>query len=164
MGRVAALSVVCGLVLVGCLAERPTTHVRHELSDLSLAVELPPHFGQPSRSLAGAWAWSADEGLTTFEVAPALPGDQGIETLADTVMPGQTVDYARAAEIGGMSGRERRTQEPLGAMNRAVWTGFVEGPRGNLTLKLIIVQPESADEFGEAFWRNLTTNLIQRVE
>jgi len=164
MYRVAAVNVVCGLVLAGCLAERPTTRVRHELPDLGVAVELPPHFGQSVRSVSGAHAWSFNDDLTTFEIAPALPGDQGIETQPDTVMPGQLVDYAREAEIGGMPGRERRTQEPLGAMNRAVWTGFVEGPRGNLTLKLIMVQPESADEFGEAFWRNLTTNLIQRLE
>lgn len=160
MHRFAVIGLVLGVGLSGCLVERPPDRIRHEMSDCGIALELPSYFGTPAHSEGCLYRWSAHEGLTTFEVAAALPNDPGLRTHPDTIMPGQTVDYAREAEFGGMPGRERRTQERLGARNRAVWIGFFEGPRGNLYLKLTLVQDETADEFGEAFWRNIRTNLI----
>ena len=163
MLRVVAVCAALGpaLVLTGCLTSKPPARILHEMPECGIALELPSYFGEPSRSEGCRYQWSAHEGLTTFEISPVLPNDPGLDTNADTAMPMQTVDYAREAAFGGLPGRERRTQERLGARNRAVWIGFLEGPKGNLYLKLILVQEETADEFGEAFWRNLRTNLIR---
>lgn len=158
-----AVCALLGLALASacCLPGGPPANVRHLLTDCGLALELPAHFGQPVHAGGCQYQWTTDEGLTTLEIAAALPNDPGLATQSDLLMPGQSVDYARETTFGGLPGRERRTQEQLGAQIRCVWTGFLAGPQGNLNIKLIAVQPMSPDEFGEAFWQNLRTRLIQ---
>ena len=137
---------------------------RHEMPECGIALELPSHFGQPTHSTGCLYDWTGNGGMTLLGVRAALPGDTGQETEEGTVMPGQVVDYARAAVFGGMSGKERRTQQSVGAQNRAVWTGFFQGPKGALNIKVSTIQKESADEFGEPFWQNIRSRWIQPLK
>ena len=137
---------------------------RHTLPECGIALELPSHFGQPTHSAGCAYDWTGDGGMTLLSVAAALPGDTGQETDEGTAMPGQVVDYARAATFGGFPGRERRTQQEVGAQNRAVWTGYFQGPKGALNIKVATIQKESADEFGEPFWQNIRSRWIQALK
>ncbi|HQP39072.1 MAG TPA: hypothetical protein PLI95_28005 [Polyangiaceae bacterium] len=133
----------------------------HSLPECGIELELPNHFGKPTHTKGCAYDWTANESMTLLGVTGALPGDTGKETEASTAMPGQVVDYARPATFGALPGKERRTQQKMGAQNRAVWTGFFTGPKGGVNLKVTAVQKYTADEFGEAFWKNLRTRWVR---
>lgn len=137
---------------------------RHEMPECGIVLELPNHFGQPTHSTGCVYEWNGNGGMTLLGVTAALPGDTGQETDEGTVMPGQVVDYARAATFGGMPGKERRTQQSMGAQNRAVWTGFFQGPKGALNIKVSTIQKGSADEFGEPFWLNIRSRWIHPLK
>jgi hypothetical protein len=165
MNAASALATIgVALALSGCCAlggKADSGNQAHELAECGIVLELPNHFGKPVHGSGCAYEWSANEGTTTLAVTGALPGDNGQETEAKTAMPGQTVDYARDASFGTLAGRERRTQEKLGPQNRCVWTGFVRAPKGNVNVKLVMVQKYTADEFGEPFWRNVRTSWLR---
>jgi hypothetical protein len=143
-----ALSLCAALLAGACTSSQaPSTgRTPHPLPEHGLSVELPDHFGRPT-STGGAYEWTANGGLTTLRVAGGGP--------VSAVMPGQTVDYERDARFGPWAGREQRTQERLGNRRRITWTGNAKGPRGPIELKLIMLQAEPPEEFGESFWQNL---------
>ena len=139
-------------------------NTRHEMPDCGIALELPSHFGQPTHGTGCAYDWTGNGGMTLLSVTAALPGDPGNETDPATAMPGQVVDYARDATFGGLPGKERRTQQKVGEQNRAVWTGFFQGPKGALNIKVATIQKESADEFGEQFWQNIRSRWVHALK
>ena len=156
---VASLALLQGCCLIGKKDE--ATHTDHQLVECGLAVKLPSHFGKPTHGSGCSYEWTANEGETTMRVQSALPGDHGQETEAKTAGPTQKVDFARETKFGGLPAKERRTQEDLGAKRRIVWTAFIEGPKGAVNLKVIMVQTETPDEFGQSFWDNLRKRWIQ---
>lgn len=161
MNRIAILLVLGSLMtLQGCCSSKSSEN-QYTLTDCGIRLDLPTHFGAPSHSGGCNYEWSSNGGMMTLQISSALPGDTGTETDAKTAMPGQNVDYSRAASFGPYPGKERRTQQKVGAQNRAVWTGFFTGPKGAVNVKVSSIQKESADEFGEQFWKNLRTNLIR---
>jgi len=157
--------VVLSLVLVaqGCCSPKraESGNTVHPLPECGIELELPNHFGKPTHTTGCAYDWTGEGGMTLLSVVGALPGDTGQETEASTAMPGQVVDYARSATFGGMPGKERRTQQKMGAQNRAVWTGFFTGPKGGMNLKVASIQKYTADEFGETFWKNLRERWVR---
>lgn len=155
----AVASALSGCCLIGSREE--ATHVDHQLVECGLSLKLPSHFGRPAHGEGCSYDWSANEGATLLGVRGALPGDRGQQTEAATVMPGQSVDFARATKFGGLPARERRTQEAFGDQRRIVWTAFVEGPKGAVNLKLTMVQAETPDEFGQSFWDNLRKRWLK---
>jgi len=137
------------------------THTDHELAECGLALKLPSHFGKPSHGAGCSYEWTANAGETVLRLESALPGDKGQNADPKTAMPTQTVDYARSTKFGALPAKERRTQESMGAKRRIVWTAFIEGPKGAVNLKVMMVQTETPDEFGESFWTNLRKRWVQ---
>lgn len=162
MTRIYMWLVVLGVALAvqGCCCG-DGGNTEHKLSECGIRLTLPNHFNQPKHGSGCDYEWTANHDETTLRITSALPGDKGTNTKKKTAMTGQRVDYARKAKFGNLSGRERRTQGMLGPRNRAVWTGFVKGPKGNLDIKLTMLQEFSADEFGESFWQNIRTHWVK---
>jgi hypothetical protein len=167
--RSRVLALGCILVLQGCCSSGGGEK-KHSLPECGIAIELPTHFKAAPHKGGCAYQWNG-EGATLLEVTGALPGDMGQEADANTAMPGQVVDYARAATFGeaygahpGFPGKERRTQQKVGQQNRAVWTGFFQGPKGGVNVKVSSIQQYDADEFGEQFWTALRTHRIRPLK
>lgn len=147
----------------GCCSSKSGETI-HILTECGIQLELPNHFGNPKHSPGCFYDWIAEEGKTSLSVTAALPGDTGQAAEASTAMAGENVDYAKSTTFGGLSGKERRTQQKVGEQTRAVWTGFFTGPKGGINLKIASIQEYSADQFGETFWKSLQERRIRPIK